>query len=370
MKPRNLGQELTGGEVMSKRGLKYWLFTLFLLAVGTAGALVFAEALLGPAGPLALPRISRLPDFDYVGEAERLKEEGKLEEALGLVRVVQKEGLPGRERAAQLEAQIEEEQSDPFRRILNFFKGFVSGEGQSIEEVTASILSDMTLYGDVRDLTKQAYYKLANKDPDPVVATLAALGLATELFDVIDWAPAFMKAARKAGALTDSFADWLLRVSKKSLEAGKLEPALDFALSDLKTLREKQGIQRTIDLFRHVDGPDDLKAIARFTETAPDSVYLVVRNSGEEGLDLLRRLPEGPKSVEALKLAARKGPEGIKLLLRPVPKLSRVIKSLYLGRVSDAVMALVQKNPAWMLAPLGVSAACFGWAVLRLKKSR
>lgn len=354
---------------MGKRGLKYWFFTLVLLGVGIAGALVFAEALLGPTGPIALSRIGRLPDFDYVGEAESLKDQGKLEEALGLVRYVQKEDLPGRERAGELEAQIKEEQSDPVRRILKFFKGYVSGEGESIEEVTASILSDMTLYGDVRDLTKQAYYKLADRDPDPVVATLAALGLATELFDVVDWAPAVMKVVRKAGALTDSFADWLLRVSKKSLEAGKLEPALDFVLGDLKALREKQGIQRTINLFRHVEGPEDLKAIARFTEAAPDSVYLVVRNGGEEGLDLLRRLPEGPKSVEALKLAARKGPEGIKLLLKPVPKLTRVIKTLYLGRLSDAVMALARQNRAWLLAPLGVSLASFGWAVLRVKRS-
>jgi len=354
---------------MVARGIRYWIFTAILLVIGVSGALVFAEALLGPTGPLTLSRIGRLPDYDYIGEAGRLKDEGKLEEALGLVRYVQKEDLPGRERAAELEARIEEEQSDPIRRILKFFKGYVSGEGESIEEVTASILSDMTLYGDVRDLTKQAYYKMADRDPDPVVATLAALGLATELFDVVDWAPAVMKVVRKAGALTDSFADWLLRASKKSLGAGKLEPALDFALGDLKTLREKQGIQRTISLFRHVDGPEDLKAIARFTEAAPDSVYLVIRNGGEEGLGLLRRLPEGPKSVEAMKLAARKGPRGIALLLKPAPRLTRVVKTLYLGRISDALMALARKNRAWLLAPLGVSLASFGWVVLRVKRS-
>ncbi len=354
---------------MATRGIRYWLFTAILLFIGVSSALVLAEALFGPTGPFTLSRVGRLPDFDYVGEAGQLKDQGKLEEALGLVQYVQKEDLPGKARAAELETQIKEEQSDPIRRIVKFFKGFISGEGESIEEVTASILSDMTLYGDVRDLTKQAYYKLADKDPDPVVATLAALGLATELFDVIDWAPAVMKVVRKAGALTDSFADWLLRVSKKSLGAGKLEPALDIALGDLKTLREQQGIQRTINLFRHVNGPEDLKAIARFTEAAPDSAYLVIRNGGEEGLDLLRRLPEGPKSVEALNLAARKGPKGIALLLKPAPKLTRVIKSLYLGRLSDAVMALVQKNQAWMLAPLGFSLASFGWAVLRMKRS-
>jgi len=354
---------------MVARGIRHWIFTAVLLVIGVSSALVFAEALLGPTGPLTLSRIGRLPDYDYVTEAGRLKDEGKLEEALALVRYVQKEELPGRERAAELEAQIEEEQSDPIRRIVKFFKGFISGEGESIEEVTASVLSDMTFYGDVRDLTKQAYYKLADKDPDPVVAALAALGLATELFDVVDWAPAVMKAVRKAGTLTDSFADWLLRVSRKSLEAGKLEPALDLALGDLKTLREKQGIQRTISLFRHAEGPEDLKSIARFTEAAPDSAYLVIKNGGEEGLGLLRRLPEGPKSVEVLELAARKGPEGIALLIKPAPRLTRIIKTLYLGRISDAVMALARQNPAWLLAPLGVSLVSFGWVFLRLRRS-
>ena len=85
---------------------------------------------------------------------------------------------------------------------------------------------------------------------------------------------------------------------------------------------------------------------------------------------MLRRLPEGPKSVEAMKLAARKGPRGIALLLKPAPRLARIIKTLYLGRISDAVMALARQNRAWLLAPLGVSLASFGWAVLRVKRSR
>lgn len=74
--------------------------------------------------------------------------------------------------------------------------------------------------------------------------------------------------------------------------------------------------------------------------------------------------------MEALRLAARKGPQGVKLLLKPAPKLTRVVKTLYLGRISDAVMALARQNRAWLLAPLGVSLASFGWAVLRVKRSR
>ena len=85
---------------------------------------------------------------------------------------------------------------------------------------------------------------------------------------------------------------------------------------------------------------------------------------------MLRRLPESPKSVEALKLAARKGPEGIKILLKPAPRLTSVIKTLYLGRLSDAVVAPARQNRAWLLASLGVLLASFGWAVLRVKWSR
>ena len=343
-------------------------FTLALLALGVMSGLLFLDALLGPTGPLVTVRLRAMGDYDYVADAEEMMAQGREEEALRLLRYVDSNGLPGQERARELVSRIEEQRSGLLARASRFLRGFILGEGESLEEVTASILSDMTLYGDVRDLVKQGYYKLAGEDSDPLVATLAALGLATELFDAVDWAPALMKAAREAGSLTDAFADWLLGAGRRSLEARRLEPALEAVLGDLKAVRQGQGVQGTLKVLRHVDDPKDLRGVARFSRWIPDEAYVLMVLGGDDGIRLLKNLPESPRSAEVIRLAVRKGPAGIGLLLKPTPRISRVIKTLRLGGVSDLVSALAEGSRWWLLAPLAVSVLCLLWGYRRLRR--
>jgi hypothetical protein len=290
--------------------------TFLVLTIGTLSAVLFARFLLGPTGALVHYRMSGLSDFDYVAEIEALKEEGKLEEALRLSRYVQSEGLPGNGTAAELEAVIEQEMSDPIGQVLSHIGRIFDFLKKSPDKAARWVLFDLALYGEVRDLSRQEFYQAAERDPDSLVASLAKLGLAIGQPEVVDWTPAVIKAARAEGALADSLVDWMLQSAKRSTEAKTMEPDLEAVLGDLKRLREKAGVQGAVRFLRHVKDPKDLAAAVRFADRAPEETWLTVRYGGDGGVSLLRNLEGSQNSVDTLKLASRKGPNGFALLLR------------------------------------------------------
>jgi hypothetical protein len=299
---------------MSAKRTPFLFIALLVVVIGTLGALLFARALLGPNGALTHYRMNRLPDFDYLPETERLIGEANLEEAENLARYIKEEGLPGKERAAMLERVIARNQSRPAGRMLELFTRTVLGRENSTEKAAEWILSDLAIYGNVWGLPMEAFYRVAEKDPDSLVSALATLGLAIP--DAVDWTPAVARAARDEGGPGDSFTDWMLQSVKRSTEAKTLEPDLEKVLADLKNLREKTGVHGAITLFKLAKGPEDLAAAVRFTNKVPEATWLTIRNGGEGGLELLRNLDDSQDSIDTLKLASRKGPDGFALLLR------------------------------------------------------
>lgn len=141
--------------------------------------------------------LARMSDYNYVPDIKELKAEGKLSEALEMARfVIRHPDMPGQEQAKQLEEELERELTSLWGRAKRATKGFVVGGGNSIEELGGGIASDMLVYGDIRDLVKQGYYRVTGKETDPVIVALAGLGLLTEFVDAADWAPAVLKAFR------------------------------------------------------------------------------------------------------------------------------------------------------------------------------
>lgn len=299
---------------MSAKRTPFLFLALLVVVTGTLGAFLFSRVLLGPTGALTHYRMSRLPDFDYLPETERLLGEAKLEEAENLARYIKEEGLPGKERAAMLERVIARNQSKPADRMFELFTRTVLGRENSTEKAAEWILSDLAVYGNVWGLPKQAFYRVAEKDPDPLVSALATLGLAIP--DAVDWTPAVARGARDEGGPGDSFTGWMLQSIKRSAEAKALEPGLEAVLADLKNLREKTGVHGAITVFKLATDPEDLAAAARFADKAPEAAWLTVRYGGEGGLELLRNLDDSQDSIDTLKLASRKGPDGFALLLR------------------------------------------------------
>lgn len=321
-----------------------FLRRLFLLLLCLALVVFCGDLLFNRHGfdPLLLlwerSRLARLDDYDYVTDIEALRREGHLSEALELARYVRSHpDLPGHDEAAALEIEIDGELRSLWGRSKRTVAGFVTGEGETYEALGGAILSDMVLYGDLRDLAKQGYYKATGQETDPLLVALSSLGLLTEVVDAVDWAPAALKVFRKAGAMSKAFGDGLLTLTRGSVAARRLDPALGRLFSAMKAMKESVGLPRTMTLFRHVDDGDDLAFLARAVARHGDEAYLAVRSGGRDGVRLLRRLDGASEAGDLLGLAARKGPRGVALLLRPPSRfwvvLGRGAKALRLGHL-------------------------------------
>lgn len=317
-----------------------------------------------------------LPNYNYVPDIKTLHAEGKLSEALEMARfVIRHADMPGQEDAKALEKELDRELTSLWGRAKRFTSGFVKGSGNSIEELSGGIASDMIIWGDVRDLFKQGYYKITGKETDPVIAALAGIGLLTEVVDVADWAPAVLKAFRKIGALSRKFADFVITAAKKSAKGRKLDSTLKTAFTNLRSLADKMGLARTAAVFKHVDDPADLASITAVAQKNVDAAYFTVKNGGADGVGIIKRLGDTDVGVASMAQAAKKGPAGIQWLKRGgaghkyVVRIrfgARLLKNLRLHRPQQLITEIAKKYPGlrnalWAGSILVLLGACFSF---------
>ena len=255
-------------------------------------------------------QLDALPDHDYISEIRQLIKEKRYGEALILCEDVQKLDLPCAADAAALKAEVEKENKKIWNRIYKSGRAFITGNPDgSIEEIGGSLISDMIMYGDVRDLVKQGYFKLTKKETDPLIAALAAIGLATEFVDIADWAPAALKAMQKAGVITRKLADTLLAMCQKIIKNRKIDKSAQAFFSDTKDMLDSAGFIRTKNMFRNIEHADDLAILAQKSQNNPALTHLVSRHTADESVDVLKN-----SSPELLKRVARKGRLAVRLV--------------------------------------------------------
>lgn len=291
------------------------LFLLLAVLLGSCAISVEEE-------PRAADDLTSMPNFDYIGEVRRLRSESA-DEAKMLARYIfETEGMPNQAEARQIYEEIEREQKNWWNRTKRAASGFLTGEGGSIEELGGSVASDMLLYGDIRDLVKHSYYKATkNEKGDAFIITLSSFGLLTELVDVVDWAPAVLKAFRKAGALSTKMVGLLSDGMKKCIEAKKIDSGLASLFSGIRSMTDSLGLARAGRLMRHADDAADVATLAKAAKMAPDETYLLVKYSGKDGVKELENLTTA--RVKVLRQAAKKGPD----VLKNIRKYGNVVKA-------------------------------------------
>jgi hypothetical protein len=199
-------------------------------------------------------------------------------------------------------------------------------------------------------------------ETDPVILVLSGVGLATTLAPEVDWVPAVLKAAKKAGAMTKGMAEYILAAAK----AGKRE-ALNTLMKDVRRIAEHASPGGAARLLRHAETPEDVARIARFVETEKAGAF-ALHVTGKDGAELVKAARAGERGAltaeEASKvvvMAARKGEVGVawmragayRAMLRP-HWLVGIAKAFYKGNAEQLAqrLAAALDPKAWWLVPL------------------
>lgn len=264
------------------------------------GRIVFAAALVlaalsAIAGKLAMdaggPYLEALPDHPFCIDAEWALAENRVADALELAEAGVCTSAAERARAR-------------WNTIAATFSrctaGAWSGRGDDVAAVGCALASDLVVFGDVRDLTRQGVAWARGDATDPVLIGLSAVGLVATFAPQVDAGGALLKAARRAGALTDALAATTVRL----VRAGTWSPLVNM-FSDAGRIARRLGPAGGARALRHADGVEDLATLARFVEDAPNPL-LALRWAGKGAA----RLGDDAALYRA---ALAKGPDGLAL---------------------------------------------------------
>lgn len=308
--------------------------------------------------------LAALPGFDFTNEVRSLRGQGRFGEAL----VVGEAGLragAGSDLADEVE-KTRDAQESWLRVAKDAGLGALTGRGDSLASLVGAIGADMLVLGDVRDLLIEGSKLALDGDGDEVTLALSAAGLATTLAPELDWFPALLKAAKRAGALTKGLSGDVVTLARKGDGA-----ALKAVASDARSLASSASPAGAARIMSHAESADDLASLARFAERSPDAGFALLTTGGGGAAVAKRAVRAGPddaaRAETLLVAAARKGragaaflsTKGARAMLRPHPLIG-VLKSVWKGSAAAFVQRLLEALDvaAWWV--LGLLAA---WAV-------
>jgi hypothetical protein len=336
-----------------------WCFARLAVAGGIL-------ALLLGDNPARLARVqfASLPEMDYAGEVHKLRSEHRYAEAL-LVAETGLEHLTGDSREALLAEQTlaRDEQQSVVRKGKELLRGALVGEGNSLESLIGAVAADMFVVGDVRDLVIQGGRLAVDGESDELILALSAVGVLTTVMPEIDWVAAFLKVAKKGGALSRRMIEALVKIVRRASDTrdyAELRRVFGF----FETLIEKATPAGALRLLKHLDDPKDVELVADFLKRQPAGGF-ALHVAGREGVDIVKT---SVRESEVLLInAARKGDAGVAWLRSGGQKLLRphvivgALKGLEKGNVQELVTrAAGEYDPyGWLVIP-----ACAAWLFL------
>jgi len=202
-----------------------------------------------------------------------------------------------------------------WRNIKAFASGFVNGEATNGVELSGSIASDLTLYGDIRDLKKEGSLYLDEQPYDAFILNISLMGiglsasqlLSAGVFTPLKAGASVIKAAKKSGKLTKPFSKILSdKLSKtvntkmlKTLDIQSLfkfeettkaiEKSVDIKpmetlFNDISTIKQNTSLPDTIELMKYVDTPKELRHIVKISSQYKANTKGVMKVLGKDAL--------------------------------------------------------------------------------------
>jgi hypothetical protein len=311
---------------MLGRPLRHLLAGILLAsAAATLGGKVWLD--------LSGPYLEALPAFPFCAEAEAALADERLLDALELAEAGD---------CPTVLAEAEARWHAPLATLERCATGVWTGVGEDAAGIACAVASDLLVFGDVRDLTRQGVAWGRGEATDPLLVGLSTAGIVLTFAPQVGVGNALLKTARRAGSLTRGLADQLLTLLRRGAWG---------ALADLSTdaarVSTRLGVARGTRALAYAEDADDLASLARFVERAP-APLLALRWGGKQAL----RLADDDALVRA---ALARGPEGLRLVAERGGRalLARQPLLITLGKAvvkhPDELTGLLARWATWLL---------------------
>lgn len=205
------------------------------------------------------------------------------------------------------------------RGIKSFVSGFLSGHANNTTEAVGSIVSDFTLYGDLRDIHREGSKYLANQEYDRFVLGLSMVGVGLSAVTLLSLgsssgvkaAASTLKLAKKERVLSKGFSKVLnsrldksvdfkvlkkvrfssiadirkdSKIIAKSVHLKPIKPLL----KDMRTLQKNTTTADSLHLLRYVDSAKDLQSISRLSKRYKSATKGIFKVMGKRAIRLVK----------------------------------------------------------------------------------
>ncbi|ADH89326.1 conserved hypothetical protein [Ancylobacter novellus DSM 506] len=168
-----------------------------------------------------------------------------------------------------------------------FGRGFLTGEGEDLAGLAGATASDLTVWGDVRDLGREAVHWARGEPVDKLMVDLAGVGIvATGATYAAFGAPltlraglSVLKGARRAGVVGGRFAGNLAAALR-----GGSRGEVATLVSDLGAAGAKAGTRATFAGLRHVDDAAGAARLRTLAQAKGGQTLAVVKTLGRGAL--------------------------------------------------------------------------------------
>jgi hypothetical protein len=215
------------------------------------------------------------------------------------------------------DAVVEENSSSHLAR--RFASGLVTGEVSDAASLSGTVVGDLFVFGDIRDVVREGKHLVMGEDADRLVLGLAAAGLAVTAATYVSVGGigpvraglTLVKDARKVGRLGEGLTEWAGRSARGIVDTPMLQNAAasGSALRPLQTagairaafraekagalvrlakdvgrVGEKAGARGALDTLRIAEGPKDVARAARLAEVRGSKTRAILKLLGRGGL--------------------------------------------------------------------------------------
>jgi hypothetical protein len=201
----------------------------------------------------------------------------------------------------------------------NFARGLITGEPDDVVSLAGTTLGDMFVLGDIRDAVREGSRYVSGGQADELVLGLACVGIVITAGTYATFgaaAPArvglsAVKAARKAGRISERLADWIGRSLREVIDWSALrragssltEPAVAVRtarqavkvekadgivklVNDVGRVQTRAGTQAALDTVKITRGPVEVARVAKLAEKKGSKTRAILKMLGSSALFL------------------------------------------------------------------------------------
>jgi len=215
------------------------------------------------------------------------------------------------------EALAEESSSSHLAR--RFASGLVTGNADDAASLSGTVAGDLFVFGDIRDVVREAKHLIMGEDTDRLVLGLATAGLAVTAATYVTVGGAgpvragltLVKDARKVGRLGEGLTEWAGRSAREMVDSPVLQNALVTGsvmrpgqtasairaafhaekagalvrlAKDVGRVGERAGTRGALDTLRIAEGPEDVARAARLAGSKGGQTRAILKLLGRSGL--------------------------------------------------------------------------------------